>query len=659
MTAIDIAMLTLAIIAAANPLIGILWGAVLLINIYTLVETLNLAQIYNETGDYATAKRIIMDALLNLALFGGAKILEKILPAIIRAMDDVRNCLRKNPEEVFERVKTTTVVGDNINLTTIDDLEFKFSRTGLKSEFVANGMSEDAAETAIKYLEDGCFSGETIVLTKNGQKRIDEIHDNELVLAKDVYTGETAYKPVKHVYIKSTTNFVVLNLEGEQIRTTASHLFFTDSGWWKAAENLRVGDKVFTSSNTLKAIISISFEKLAKPERIYNLNVEDYHTYFVGTQALLVHNNCGFSLDDIASTTGKSLNTLINENLGKVVTIRNKRISLPSAPHGSTPGHWDTMVNKAIDLAQNSDAEEIWLNKGLSNFQEINKIEEAVIKALKDMDYSSKASEFVRIENNGAKIGVQYFNNNLMMLATLSPKGFDDIDFGVGLALMNLAKSKCGPENAILIDCHNCFKGEKGRILPGNKEVFDLMGVVERIETYPQYDHIKMGCYGDPIENMSKEEGVGESGVKVMVLEVNQQKTAYILLDANNMVEGFREKIIDHVKKLGLDNAEVMTTDTHSINTLAGGHNPVGMKKQEEIISIIGDCTIKAVEDLENVEVGVKVAKIRGIKTLGPTNATELVTTISSIVAVSRIFAPFIFILALFFVFIWIFYWAF
>jgi len=291
--------------------------------------------------------------------------------------------------------------------------------------------------------------------------------------------------------------------------------------------------------------------------------------------------------------------------------------------------------------------------------KEIDKIEEAIKKALKNMDYSSKASEFVRIENNGAKIGFQYFNNNLMMLATLSPKGFDDIDFGVGLALMNLAKSKCGPENAILIDCHNCFKGEKGRILPGNKEVFDLMGVVERIETYPQYDHIKMGCYGDPIENMSKEEGVGESGVKVMVVEVNQQKTAYILLDANNMVEGFREKIIDHVKKLGLDNGEVMTTDTHSINTLAGGHNPVGMKKQEEIIKIIGDCTLKAVEDLENVEVGVKVAKISGIKTLGPTNATELVTTISSIVAVSRIFAPFIFILALFFVFIWIFYWAF
>ncbi|HEY9061484.1 MAG TPA: hypothetical protein VIO64_13400, partial [Pseudobacteroides sp.] len=52
------------------------------------------------------------------------------------------------------------------------------------------------------------------------------------------------------------------------------------------------------------------------------------------------------------------------------------RISLPSAPHNNgTAGHWDTMVDKAIDLAQHSDAEEIWLNKGLSNVTDLNKIE--------------------------------------------------------------------------------------------------------------------------------------------------------------------------------------------------------------------------------------------------------------------------------------------
>ena len=59
--------------------------------------------------------------------------------------------------------------------------------------------------------------------------------------------------------------------------------------------------------------------------------------------------------------------------------------------------------------------------------------------------------------------------------------------------------------------------------------------------------------------------------------------------------------------------------------------------------------------DLEPVKVGVKVADIKDIKTR-LTHATELVTTISSIIAVSKVFAPLIFILAFVFVpvdFLW------
>ena len=288
--------------------------------------------------------------------------------------------------------------------------------------------------------------------------------------------------------------------------------------------------------------------------------------------------------------------------------------------------------------------------------KEINKIEKVVKEALEDMDYSESASKFFRVENEGAVIGAQYFDKNLLMLATFAPLGFDDIDFGVGLALMNLAKASCDVQNVILVDCHNSFKGEGGRVLPGNKEVFELMGAVEKLRSPPQEKGIRIGCSSDPVDELSKEDGVGQSGVKVMVIDVGAQKTAYILLDSNNMIIGFRSVILEKVKALGLDHAEVMTTDTHFVNTMSGGHNPVGTKMQDEIISAILKCTREALDDMEDVSVGCKVANIKDIKTFGPLNATELVTTISSIVAVSRIFAPLVFLLALLFVFIWIFY---
>lgn len=287
---------------------------------------------------------------------------------------------------------------------------------------------------------------------------------------------------------------------------------------------------------------------------------------------------------------------------------------------------------------------------------ELVKVEDNIRQSLEDINYSKTGSEFVRVQEKEAQLGVQFFGKDLLMLATFAPEGFDDIDFGVGLAMINLARSHCAGENVVLVDCHNCFKGEAGQILPGNKEVFHLMDAIEKMECLDNQKTVQAGCSHDPLPQFSRVEGIGQGGVKVLVVEVHPQKTAYILIDSNNMVSGFREKIIEQVKSLGIDEAEVMTTDTHSVNTLAGGHNPVGKKKKDEIISEILNCTKKAVEDLEPVSVGCKVSKIEDLKTLGPTHTTELVTTISSIVAVSRIFAPLVFILALIFVFVWTFY---
>ena len=50
------------------------------------------------------------------------------------------------------------------------------------------------------------------------------------------------------------------------------------------------------------------------------------------------------------------------------------------------------------------------------------------------------------------------------------------------------------------------------------------------------------------------------------------------------------------------------------------------------------------------------VKKIKNLNTFGPKNSTELISTISSIVAVSKIIAPVLLLTALFIVFIWIFY---
>ena len=210
--------------------------------------------------------------------------------------------------------------------------------------------------------------------------------------------------------------------------------------------------------------------------------------------------------------------------------------------------------------------------------KEVFKIEAVVKDTFKTMEYSNKASKFLRVKSGDAKLGVQFFNNNLVLLATMAPVGFDDMDFGVGLAIINLAKARTGAENVVLVECHNAFQGDGGRILPGNKEVFELLDAAEKLKKSDEQYDIRVGISNDPMDEVTKEEGVGESGVKAMMIEVDNQKTGYILLDSNNMVIGFRERIIKHLKDFGLDEAEILTSDTHYVNALSGGHNPVGKK---------------------------------------------------------------------------------
>lgn len=287
---------------------------------------------------------------------------------------------------------------------------------------------------------------------------------------------------------------------------------------------------------------------------------------------------------------------------------------------------------------------------------EIDKIEESVKKGLRHVEYSATASKFIRYKCEKAKIGVQFFNEGMVILSTFAPEAVDDIEFGVGLTMMAQSRNHCNVNDSIIVDCHNSFTPESGEVLPGNSEVFQLMDVIESINPEQEKYEVKVGCYADNMGTLDKEEGIGESGIKTMIVEVGGQRTAYVLFDSNNMERGFRQEIIDAVSNLEIDEIEVMTTDTHTVNTLSRGYNPIGIAKRDEIIEYVKTSIVEAINDLEKVEVGTGTQKIENLNTFGPKNSTELISTISSVVAVSKIIAPVLLITSLFIAFIWIFY---
>ena len=87
-----------------------------------------------------------------------------------------------------------------------------------------------------------------------------------------------------------------------------------------SAYKLKVGDKVLLSDGKYGIIISVKVEELAVPETTYNLEVEAFHTYFVGENPVCVHNaGCGgFDSRTVAGPedVGKYKNVRIDVEIG-------------------------------------------------------------------------------------------------------------------------------------------------------------------------------------------------------------------------------------------------------------------------------------------------------------------------------------------------------
>ncbi len=136
-----------------------------------------------------------------------------------------------------------------------------------------------------------CFVAGTLVMTAMGLVAIESIKAGDYVLAADVESGETAYKQVLETYIRTTDKLVHITVNGEKIVSTYDHPYYVKGQGFVSAENLCIGS-VLVDSNGEELTVDGLFRESCNDEvaTVYNFQVEDYHTYFVGDNCILVHN---------------------------------------------------------------------------------------------------------------------------------------------------------------------------------------------------------------------------------------------------------------------------------------------------------------------------------------------------------------------------------
>ena len=132
-----------------------------------------------------------------------------------------------------------------------------------------------------------CFVAGTLVTTEDGQEPIEEIEVGDKVLSEDETTGEVAVKTVTETYINETDELIHIGVNGETISATPTHPFYVDKLGWTLARSLRAGDVLVLSNGELVTVEWVQHEILENPIKVYNFEVEDFHTYFVGENGIL------------------------------------------------------------------------------------------------------------------------------------------------------------------------------------------------------------------------------------------------------------------------------------------------------------------------------------------------------------------------------------
>lgn len=138
-----------------------------------------------------------------------------------------------------------------------------------------------------------CFIAGTLVQAENGEKPIEEIEVGDYVWAYDEYTKDTALKRVVETYINETDELMHIFVSGEEIICTPSHPFYSPVKGWTDAVHLRAGDILVLVNGEYVVVEKVQHELLENPVKVYNFQVEDYHTYYVAESGVLVHNVCG------------------------------------------------------------------------------------------------------------------------------------------------------------------------------------------------------------------------------------------------------------------------------------------------------------------------------------------------------------------------------
>ena len=158
--------------------------------------------------------------------------------------------------------------------------------------FFQRGITAIAAFTGGMSSAMKCFIAGTVIATETGFARIEDVKPGDIVLSTNTDTMETGCKKVLEKYVRKTRELVHIIVGGKEIVSTPDHPYYVEGRGFVNACQLCIGSPLLDADGKILEVEQIYKEQLGKNEevKVYNFQVEDWHTYHVGEMEVLVHN---------------------------------------------------------------------------------------------------------------------------------------------------------------------------------------------------------------------------------------------------------------------------------------------------------------------------------------------------------------------------------
>jgi putative membrane protein len=261
---------------------------------------------------------------------------------------------------------------------------------------------------------------------------------------------------------------------------------------------------------------------------------------------------------------------------------------------------------------------------------EIQKIVTAIQDSMKDLAYQNSASRSLRLTHGSVQFLCQRFGSSLLIVATRSPEKTEDLDYSIGSTIM--AEGHRYYPHLGFIDAHNSMTDVGSAVLPATWTATEYIAgadmSIEACKALPLHP-FRFGVSRVALP-YTREQGFGDLGIQVLVIEIDGQRTAYVLMDGNNLAQGIREELRNPLLD-SVDDCEIMTTDSHVVNTITG-NNPIGQQiAAMEILPYVEQAVRDAVADAGDGSVASATACCRRIVVFGSHRVTQLAATVNTI----------------------------